>query len=72
MKNRPRPVTSAPMRVRTYEVLRRAIEDGVATGWRRAHKHTDEPTAEVVQDQIVTAILNEVCEWFAFDEENRT
>lgn len=41
-KTRKLPVTVG-MRVRAYEVLSRAIEEGVACSWRRAHKHTDTP-----------------------------
>jgi len=56
------------MRVRAYEVLRRAVEEGAAYGWRRAHKHTDAPGEETIKDEIVTGILNEVCECFDFDD----
>ena len=59
---------SGGMRVRAYEVLRRAIEDGAAYGWRRAHKHTATPSEETIKDEIVTGILNEVCEYFDFDD----
>ena len=57
------------LRVRAYEVLRRAVEDGIDYGWMRAHKHTDAPTEHAIKDEILQGILNEVCEWFAFDEE---
>lgn len=60
------------IRVRAYEVLRRAIEEGVTYGWRRAHKHTDTPDEETIKDQLVTAILNEVSEVFDFDDEVRS
>ena len=60
------------MKVRAYDVLRRAIEEGVEYGWRRAHKHTDSPDAETIKDQVVTGILNEVCEYFDFDDEVRS
>jgi hypothetical protein len=56
------------LRVRAYEVLRRAIEEGVEHGWRRAHKHTDAPDEETIKDQVVTGVLNEVCEYFNFDD----
>ena len=56
------------MRVRAYDVLRRAIEEGVEYGWRRAHKHTGTPDEETIKEQIVTGILNEVCEIFDFEE----
>lgn len=60
------------MRVRAYEVLRRAIEEGVEYGWRRAHKHTETPNEDTIKDQIVAGILNEVCEIFDFDDEVRS
>lgn len=69
---RPRRIVAGGMRVRAYDVLRRAIEEGVEYGWRRAHKHTDAPDTETIKDQIVTAILNEVSEYFDFDDEVRS
>jgi hypothetical protein len=59
------------MRVRAYEVLRRAVEEGVAYGWRRAHKHTDAPGEDAIVDHVVQGVLNEVCEYFDFDDEHR-
>lgn len=70
MKRMKRPVRGG-MKVRAYDVLRRAVEEGAEYGWRRAHKHTDSPEPETIKDQIVTAILNEVCEYFDFDDEER-
>jgi hypothetical protein len=63
-----RPV-SGGMKVRAYPVLCRAVEKGVAYGWRRAHKHIDKPDAEMTEEQIVSAVLNEVCQYFVFDEQ---
>lgn len=68
MKRTKRPVRGG-MKVRAYDVLRRAVEEGAEYGWRRAHKHTDTPDEETIKDQIVTAILNEICEYFDFDNE---
>lgn len=56
------------LEVRAYPVLCRAVEEGVAYGWRRAHKHIDTPDAETIKEQIVSAVLNEVCQYFDFDE----
>jgi hypothetical protein len=41
---------------------------GASTGWQRAHKHIDTPDAETIEEQIVTAVLNEVCQYFDFDD----
>lgn len=57
------------MKIRAYAVLCRAVEEGVAYGWRRAHKHTDTPNAETIEEQIISAVLNEVCQYFDFDDE---
>lgn len=56
-------------RVRAYPVLCHAVEEGVAYGWRRAHKHIDAPDAQTIEDQIVDAVLSEVCQYFDFDED---
>lgn len=69
---RTRQAVRGGMKVRAYDVLRRAIEEGVEYGWRRAHKHTDSPDAETIKDQVVTGILNEVCEYFDFNDEARS
>lgn len=57
------------MRVRTYEVFRRAVEEGVEYGWRRAHKHTDTPAPEHMKEQLINEVLNAVCECFTFDDD---
>jgi hypothetical protein len=55
------------IQVRAYPVLSRAVEEAVAYGWQRAHKHTDAPDAETIEGEIVSAVLNEVCLYFDFD-----
>jgi hypothetical protein len=57
------------MRVRTYAVLQRAVEEGVTAGNRRAYKHTDTPSPEAVEEHITREVLNSICEWFSFDQE---
>jgi hypothetical protein len=55
------------LNVRAYAVLSRATEEGVAYGRRHTHKHTEAPDGEAIRDHIVTAVLNEICEYFDFD-----
>jgi len=62
-----RPVRGG-MKVRAYPVLYRAVEDGVAYGWRRAHKHIDTPDAETIKEQIVRAVLKRGLRVLDFDE----
>lgn len=61
--------TPPAIRVRAYEVLRRAVEDGAEYGWRRAHKYTDSPDAETVREAVVEGVMGEIGEWFEFGEE---
>jgi hypothetical protein len=56
------------MKIRAYPVLCRAVEEGVTYGWQRARKHVDTPDAETIKEQIVTAVLNEISEYFDFDD----
>jgi hypothetical protein len=58
---------SSTISVRPYPVLLRAVEEGVAMGWQRAYKHTDQPGAAVVQEAIVQSVLAEISEYFEFE-----
>ncbi len=57
-----------PIRMQTYEVMARAVEEGVALGWRRAHKHHDRPDEGVILTAVYEAVMSAVCEVFVFDE----
>jgi hypothetical protein len=37
-------------------------------GWNRAHKHTDQPEDHDIREQIERAVMNEICEWFDFED----
>jgi hypothetical protein len=56
------------LRARVYPILVRCVEDGVAYGWGRAHKHEDTPCGDTIRDAIQDAVLSELCEAFAFDD----
>ena len=57
------------MKVKEYTVLSDCVERGVVSGIARAHKHTDTPTPETVRDLVIVAVINEICEYFNFDDE---
>ena len=56
------------MRARDYTIMQRAVEEGVAAGWRRAHKHTDRPGEDAVCSAIWSAVTDAISEVFDFDE----
>lgn len=55
------------VRLKAYEVIARAVEDGVATGYRRAHKHDAAPSEETIKTRIEDAVLAELCDVLEFD-----
>ena len=58
------------MRVKTYLILERAVEEGARLGYRRAFKHVENPSEEQIVDALTEAIMLSVCEVFDFEEQN--
>jgi hypothetical protein len=57
------------MKAKTYQLIQECVENGVQLGFNRAHKHTDTPSDEELQNKIIDSVMLEICEWFTFDEE---
>jgi hypothetical protein len=57
------------MQVKEYTVLTDCVERGVARGMARAYKHSDTPSPEYINGQIVDAVLVEISEYFNFKDE---
>jgi hypothetical protein len=57
------------MKPKLFPVLEMAVEDGVAHGLNRAHKHTDNPTHDQIVVAVTEAVLNSICEWFDLDQD---
>lgn len=56
------------LKVKTYTVLDKCVENGIDAGWNRAHKYSDKPTEQQIKEQIAHYIMLEVDEHFHFDE----
>jgi hypothetical protein len=54
------------MKPKIYPLIERCVENGAVRGYRRAHKHIDDPSEEAICENIVDAIMLELSEWFAF------
>lgn len=59
------------MKPKIIPLLEQCISTGTQLGWNRAHKHNDNPGELVVFQEIETAIMNEIYEWFNFEELER-
>ena len=55
------------MKPKILPVLEMCIENGLAYGYRRAFKHTDDPTEEFITNTIKESIMLELYEWFDFE-----
>jgi hypothetical protein len=56
------------MKAKEYNLIAQCVETGVMLGWNRAHKHDATPEDEAIRNAIEQAVLNEICEWFDFEE----
>lgn len=56
------------MKVNEYKLIEKCVEDGSLFGLNRAFKYNDAPTDQEIVDEIVAAVMQELCEWFDFDQ----
>lgn len=56
------------MKPRTYEILRRAVEEGVRYGLSRARKHVESPSDAQLEIAVEEAVMNAISEYFTFEE----
>jgi hypothetical protein len=56
------------MQPKFMPVLEMCVENGIALGLARAHKHNDNPNVDQIQDQILQAVMSEIYEWFDVPE----
>ena len=63
-------ITIDPMKPKILPVLEMCIENGLTYGYRRAFKHTDDPSEEHITNTIKESIMHELYEWFDFEALN--
>ena len=57
------------MRPKFHKILEIAVEQGVSYGYRRAHKHIENPTEGAIIDNVVEQVMNSLDEYFTFEDE---
>jgi hypothetical protein len=59
------------MKAKEYRIITDCIERGVEYGYNRAYKHgCDAPTVETLKAEIERAVINEICEYFNFEDDD--
>jgi hypothetical protein len=56
------------MKPKFREVLEMAITEGVQYGYRRAHKHVENPTEGAIIESICGNVMDCIYEWFEFED----
>ena len=51
-------------------LLEMSIDEGVRTGFFRAHKHVEDPSPEAVIESIQEHVMSKMYEYFDFPEES--
>ena len=59
----------AELKINTYVVISRAVEEGITRGWCRAHKHTDTPSEPTIKSEIEKEVLNSLTEIISWSDD---
>jgi hypothetical protein len=57
------------MKPKFHKILEQAINEGVLRGYRRAHKHVENPTEGAIIDNVIEQVMNSLDEYFTFEDE---
>jgi hypothetical protein len=55
------------MKPKIYPLIERCVENGAVRGYRRSHKHIDDPSEEAICANILFAVMEELSECFDFE-----
>ena len=51
-------------------ILEQAIHEGVLLGYRRSHKHVENPEETIITEYIEDNVMSKLYEYFTFDDDN--
>lgn len=55
------------IKLNSYRIITDKIEEGINWGYRRAHKHCDNPNEDEIKEQMFNEITNALCDIIDFD-----
>lgn len=56
------------IKFRFYDIVQRAVEEGVAYGYHRAHKHSDSPNENQMKQEVEQAVMFALSEIIDFED----
>lgn len=56
------------MRIKHLSIISRCVEEGCRYGVSRAHKHTEDPSYEQIEEEVHSAIMERLHEVYEFPE----
>lgn len=56
------------MRFKAYEIIERAVDEGIGWGLNRAYKYSETPTREQLEQHLLHNITNTLCEVVDFEQ----
>lgn len=57
------------MKLKTYHIIHRAVEEGISYGMQRSHKHTDMPSKDHIEQEILRSVMDYLSEIIDFEYE---
>ena len=54
------------IKLNSYSIIADKIENSIEYGYNRAFKHTDAPDKETIKENILNAIMSDLCEIIDF------
>ena len=57
------------VRIRSWDVISDRVESAVKYGISRAHKHTNRPSFEAMEDEIYRAVMDGLAEILSFGDD---
>lgn len=67
-KDKPKLEDTFKVKVNLYALISVGVSNGVKYGYRRAFKHDEAPSEDVICDRIENEVMNSICEYIQFNE----
>lgn len=64
----PKTKVEAAVRINAYEVISRAVEEGLRYGYRRAYKYTEDPSEEHILEELRNTVMASLSEVLQYDD----